>query len=159
MLGGPTRENIAEAVFAMLLRVDGFRYVSRRIRMPGPSVGALSDDQLPALFLWGDGPTTYARQPDGMLIRVIEMQAMLFFRAPCPPEDGENWQTGSTVANALLDALEAEVLTPDDNVRNVNTLGGLVDRCWIEGVVHVATGDTDPERLGAARVPIKVRIP
>jgi hypothetical protein len=48
-------------------------------------------------------------------------------------------------------------LAPDDRNRNVFTLGGLVYRCWIEGMIKIAPGDDDGQ--GMAIVPIHILLP
>ncbi len=44
-------------------------------------------------------------------------------------------------------------------MQNRLTLGGLVSWCRIEGRTVVETGDTDPEGLGGALIPLKILVP
>lgn len=149
----PTREQVAEAVFGCLLRANGFSVIARRVRLPPE----LREEEMPALFLWGDGVDVYTAEPRGVgMKRVLEMHASVVFRFR---PDNSNWRTGSEVLNPLIDEIERVVMQPDDVYANANTLGGIVHRCWIEGKVSKATGDIDPEGLGGAIVPIKVMIP
>jgi hypothetical protein len=148
-----SREQIADAVFALLQNVPGLRTVSRRTRLPTQ----IGQNEMPALFLWGDGVDLYTKEPRGAgLRRVYEMHAVLLFVSP--HQDGDD-RTGAEVMHPLLDEIERVVTAPDDFLANANTLGGMVERCWIEGEVVKATGDTDPKGIGAAVVPIKVMVP
>ncbi len=61
---------------------------------------------------------------------------------------------GSSVLNPLLDSLDAALL-PDDR-DGLQTLGGLVLDCRIEGTIIKALGDAEPSGLCGIIVPVRI---
>lgn len=88
---------------------------------------------------------------------------MLMIWAP-KPRDLQNLgapdqtTTGATLVNTLLEALEA-VFVADNAATGCFTLGGLVQRCWIEGTVTKVSGDLDPNGQAFLAVPVSILIP
>lgn len=61
----------------------------------------------------------------------------------------------SATLNYVLDAL-MRVLEPDP-IREVQTLGGLVHNCWIEGQIELHAGDLDGQAIVV--IPIRILLP
>jgi hypothetical protein len=138
-----TREPIYAALFALIQSAAPFVTTSRRLRH-WSDVGAAEQ---PALFMIQKSETAEERRPLPIKWRArvdlyIYAQASGELTAP------------AAVLNPLLDAIET-VLAPDP-VSHVQTLGGLVQHCWIAGRI-----ETDEGVLGGqtvAIVPIELLI-
>jgi hypothetical protein len=67
----------------------------------------------------------------------------------------------ASVLNALLAAIETalapQVTWEGLSIQNVQTLGGLVEHCWIEGILDKASGHTGGQAI--AVVPIRMLVP
>lgn len=148
----PTREQVMAALFAKLNNhVTGIQTYSRRITLPA-EVGKL---QLPALFLYRLRETI---EPGGGAAppkRHWDVWIVVVFR------NTEKTVAGDTILNPILDSIE-DALKPSGagwvGLGN-QTLGGLVQQCKIEGELHLEPGDTDPQGLGGAVIPLHIVIP
>ncbi len=137
------REPIYAALFILAAGAAGFATTSRRLRHwsdVGPA-------EQPALFVIQKSETAEERRPLPAKWRA-RVDLYLYAHAPddsTPP---------ATAMNPLLDAVET-ALAPDP-VSNVQTLGGLVQHCWIAGRI-----ETDEGVLGGqavAIVPIEILV-
>jgi hypothetical protein len=63
---------------------------------------------------------------------------------------------GSTQLNILIGKIE-DALAPDDASTLVQTLGGVADRCWIEGEADVDPGVFGQQQFAA--MPVKILVP
>jgi hypothetical protein len=146
-MSAPTRETVMQALFARLQNVPGIVSTSRRMTMPQLVAPA---DQ-PCLMLWEQPEIAKNRTglPD---LRQWEAWIVVVFT------NTDASIAGATIINPILDAIET-VFAPDDQGRNLCSLGGLVHYARIEGTVIKETGDTDTTGLGGAVVPIKILPP
>lgn len=128
------REAIYAALFAVLNgNVTGVNYYSRRIS----SFTQIDPSILPALFLNEVGEH-YGQQRLNMPSRVTLLAQIWLYTAVQLDEDIPAQQT-----NNIMDALET-VIAPNTPGEPSQTLGGLVQHCWIEGRVtdYAATQQT-----------------
>ena len=141
-----TREPIAVALFTKLQGVAQFATASRRLKTWQDVTPA---DQ-PALFLASRTELATWQAPGLGVIWQIFFDAYVYVNTGT-----DQTIAPSTVMNPLLDAIE-QVLLPDNLITNKQTLGGLVQHCWIEGRI-----DTDEGLLGSqgvAIIPIVVKV-
>lgn len=148
------------ALFAPLAIANGgiFQTIGRQhVRPP-----TLTDDQQPALFVVQQRETTKPG-PRGLPGKVtLTGFLVVYFVAPMPLLEPTGAETilGSTMLNAFLLAINQAIaptsLDPQ-TMQPVQTLGGLVSHCWIEGDTDMDTGVFTQQ--GAAIVPVKILIP
>ena len=137
------REPIYAALFALVQSAASFVTVSRRLRHWSDVAAA----EQPALFQIQKSETAEERRPLPVKWR-LAVDLYLYAHAPdelTPP---------ATVLNPLLDALEA-ALAPDP-VSHVQTLGGLVQHCWIAGRIQTDEGVLGGQSV--AIVPVEVLV-
>ena len=137
------REPIYAALFALVQSAAPFVTVSRRLRH-WSDVGAAEQ---PALFMIQKTETAEERRPLPVKWRA---SVDLYVYAQAPDET----TAPSTVLNPLLDALEA-ALAPDP-VSHVQTLGGLVQHCWIAG--RIATDEGVLGGQSVVIVPVEILV-
>ena len=132
------REPIFAALFALLSGVPGLVVKSRKLR----HWNDVPPEQQPALFL-ALGPQSPEYTTRGAPARwTLRAEVYVYVRAP---ED----TVPSTVLNTVLDSIEA-ALEPSPAAGGVGAaLGGLAQRCWIDGTI-----ETDEGTLGAQAVAI-----
>lgn len=160
----PTREAIFTALYALLtpLSPDTFKTVTRRMIMPANVTSQIT----PMLVLRElDETATYGR-PGADILPVTEYNADLVIYFINPEKDEMNpsdpyLTAGSTILNPLIDAVH-NALAPDDlssgRLRLRTSNEPLVAWCRIEGQTIYETGDTDPEGLGGAQIPVKIMV-
>lgn len=139
------RENILNALFALLQTAGPFPTASRRVGMVQDIV------DFPALFLVSTG-TQYERpQVRGLPSkRTLDVQVWIY------SDVGKDTDTvPETAMNTLLDAVE--VAMAPSVVSGVQTLGNQVSHAWIEGEAELFPGVLDG--IAMAIVPIKILIP
>lgn len=123
---------------------SGFRTTGRRLQFP--------DDvsEQPALFV-RYLTDEYPLRPTGMPPKpVMECELWVYARSGNDPD-----MIPDQALNPLIDAIEYS-LRPDP-ASNVQTLGGLVVHCWIEGKIEKNPGDLDNQAM--AVIPIKMLAP
>lgn len=133
------------ALFTRLQGAAGFLTASRELQI-------FSDvkDQ-PGLFLV-DRAESYPGRATGMpTVVIFDAEAWVYINTP---------PLGPAL-NTLLDAIDTVLApTPVFNgvlLQNTQTLGGLVQHCWIEGTVEKAF--SHKQRQGIAVVPIRMLVP
>ena len=137
------REPVYAALFALVQNAAPFVTASRRLRHWSDVAAA----EQPALFAIQKSETAEERRPLPVKWRA-RVDLYLYAQAPdelTPP---------ATVMNPLLDAVEA-ALAPDP-ASHVQSLGGLVQHCWIAGRI-----ETDEGILGGqavAIVPVEILV-
>lgn len=149
-MAGVTREQIWAALFAKLstlLAPSGpFVTVERRVRswekVPASAQPYLAQTQLSEVS---------RRVP--LLPRELTLHGRLFIYAKPPDKDS----SGGAALNALIDAVELTALAPDSPRGEINTLGGLVYGCWVEGEILTYEGSLDGQAV--AVVPIVIIVP
>jgi hypothetical protein len=141
-----SREACFTALFNLLsaLKTSGaVATCDRRVKL----IGDVGNAELPAIYLAGDKGSY--EQDQGMPPKRT-LGALIYVYAANP----DRHTSAGIVLNGLLDGIEA-ALAPDWT--GVQTLGGLVAHCWIEGSVEVFEG-AQGERA-AAIVPVKMLMP
>ena len=136
-----SREPIYAALYAKLAAVSGFRTVSRRLKH---WTDTPASDQ-PALFVIQRRETVQT-VPGLNPVYTLEVDAYIYAQAP-------STDAPSQVLNPLLDALTATLLPDASN--NKQTLGGLVQHAWIEGVIETDEGVLGNQ--GVCIVPIRIK--
>lgn len=138
------REPLYAALFALLQQVPGIVTCSRRLRH-WSDVGR---SEQPALFLAQVRETATPGDPAHGLPTKWLLQADLYLYVY-----GDSRSPPGIRLNPLLDAIEA-ALAPTGPMQRTQTLGGLAERCWIEGDI-----DTDEGTLGdqaVAIIPVRI---
>lgn len=140
-----SREPIMAALFAKLQTVQGFATSSRRLL-------ALEDIQnadLPALYLTQRTEKVETKPPGMNPVSVFTCDVHLYITT-----GADRTVAPDTILNPLVDAIAA-VLAPDNVVTNRQTLGGLVQHCWIEGLIEYFEGVLGP--VGVVIIPIVIK--
>lgn len=142
------RDAILDALFLRLKTKLGTNVttIGRRHMMPPTLTTAMQ----PALFVV-QGPEEKQPHPRGTSGKLI-MHAMLVAYV----YDTASRPDGTTLLNILIGQIE-DAIAPDNASTPVQTLGGLVDRLWIEG-----QSDIDPGVFGqqaVAIIPVHILVP
>lgn len=153
----PTRDAVMDALYALIDYGNGtgpgatlgFKSSWRKL----PPYEVLSSEKQPAIIM-----SLYQEhimhEGRGLPVkRQYNVQFTIF--AMCNQE-----ALGDDVLNPLLDQLMYTALAPDDHGPNgepVCTLGGLVNRVWIEGTIHRDPGDLTGQI--ACTVPVYILVP
>lgn len=140
------REAIYSALFARLQGIPGLASTSRKLR----HWSDVGQSEQPALFCAQGSQTALPGDPTLGLPTKWTLNADLYLYART---DGE--QVSAAVLNPILDAIEA-ALKPDNPTRRTQTLGGLVERCWIEGEIQTDEGTLGDQAV--AIVPIRMLV-
>ncbi len=140
------RESILSALFTLVSNSASFNTASRRLQL-WSSVAATDK---PALFLCERGET-YARASEAVPESVtLNVDIYIYIDA------GKDQSTvPATTLNTLIDAIDS-ALAPNF-LTGLQTLGGLVSHCWIEGKVMKDAGDLDGD--GIAVIPVRILVP
>ena len=141
-----TRNQIINALFALLQNASGFNYSSRKIKLWSDT----PPEQRPALFLMEHGEQ-YERVATGQPPKItLECTVFIYTNAiqqEVPPP--------AASLDDILDAID-KALAPD-LISNAQTLNGLCSHCWIEGRIVKTPGDLDGD--GIAIIPIRILVP
>ena len=143
-MAATTREQVMAALLAQLSPLANFNTV-QRVDLPW---SALGDIQQPALILI-EGVERHERPLSGPAKRTLRVAAIVYAR-----NDGES-TAGDTILNPLIEAVET-ALAPSP-MTALNTLGGQVAHCWIEGDLERDPGDTGNQAF--AIIPINILVP
>lgn len=145
-MASPTREEVIEALFTLLQTAPGFNLYSRRLRMWTD----VPPEQQPALFLveHSEARLNNLRGTPGRLQLMANVWIMV--------KTTDTTVIGGELLNDLIDAVEGVINNVDPKI-NVQTLGGLVNRCWVNGTIIKDPGDIDGQAL--AIVPINILVP
>jgi hypothetical protein len=140
------REAIYQALFNLVRNAATFKTASRRVKL---WMDVNASDR-PAVFVAQRGES-YVRNSEAVPQKVtLKAEIILYTDAGKDPKT-----TPATELNNLIDAIDA-ALAPNP-VTGVQTLGGLVSHCWIEGDVMTDPGDLDGD--GMAVIPVRILIP
>jgi hypothetical protein len=121
------REAIYSALFSHLAAAAPFAYTSRRLK----HWTDLQPAEKPALMVIQKNET--AHRIHGFPPKwTLEVDIYVYCQAP------DEYKSASTVLNPLIDAIESALAPPP--YAEVQTLGGLVDHCWIEGKTQTDEG-------------------
>lgn len=138
------REPIYKALFDRINEINGISTCSRILQ----HWDDVSPNMQPALFLAQDSQGV--GQVTGFPSKYV-LGAKLWIYT----HRDTNGEVPATQINNILDAVDA-ALAPDPQTLNKQTLGGLVEHCWIDGSI-----DTDEGLLGnqaVAIVPIRMLV-
>lgn len=141
----PSRETIGAALFSQVATAAGFATSGRRVVM------WTKISEFPALFLNAVG--NHYPAPENRHLppkRTLAYEIWIYSSAGKDPN-----AVPESALNDLVDAVEA-ALAPSV-VTNVQTLGGIVSHCWIEGQVELFSGVLDG--IAKAIVPVKILVP
>jgi hypothetical protein len=125
------REQIYTALFALLQNAANFKTVGR-VWVPS---NKLDPPQLPALFLVENNEHARQTAPGRPAKWLLDVDVVIYTR-----NEGESQVPGAEsyvpamALNNLLDAVESALAPPSST--NVQTLGALVQHCWIEGEIE-----------------------
>jgi len=140
------REPIYEALFAVITGAASFATASRRLR----HWSAVAAAEQPALFQVQKRES--AKQAEGApTVWRAELDLYVYCQA------ADDVIAPTSALNPLLDAIEAALAPAGaDQLAGVQTLGGLVKHCWINGPI-----ETDEGALGGqavAIVPVEILV-
>jgi hypothetical protein len=145
------REAIAATLFTIVQaeagKVVNLVTSSRKLR----HFDSVKSAEMPALFQ-AQNPETYERTvADGPPKRTMHFRIWLYTADAQQPEVIPSQQI-----NNMVDAIEA-AFAPSP-LTGMFTLGGLVHRCWIEGIIEIYEGVTSDGK-SIAIIPIAVLMP
>jgi hypothetical protein len=143
-----TREAALAALFGRLQTISCIPppvTFGRRVRLAAD----LPPEQQPALFQIVRRETYTGGERAGLRKLTQEVALIFYFRA-------DGGQVGDAIINAFLDGLD-QLLAGDDPGTGNLTLGGLVQRVWIDGEAFRDSGDLDNQ--GLVIVPLKLQFP
>ena len=146
------REDVAAALFSTLTTATAPQWVTkgRRLRI-WTDVPAT---QRPAMFLV-EHHETYAQRSEKLTIKEMEFNIFVYLNTK-----SNSYPSGGAQLNAVMDQIDAALApTGGDILRGpyTNTLGGLVQHCFISGAVIKVPGDLDGD--GLLVIPVKVLVP
>jgi hypothetical protein len=142
-----TREQILNALLAVLTTTGSFALVSRRDRAPEQ----IGPGQSPALFLIDKGEHYERKSLNLPPIRTLRVEAIFY------NDVGADLNLiPTTIVNNALDALDA-AMAPDNPRTGLFTLGGLCYSCLISGEMPKVSGAKTGK--GGAIVPIEIELP
>jgi hypothetical protein len=146
----PGRNRIIEALLAQFRQnLPRFALIERR-RQHWSKV-----DKFPALFVRHINDA-YPAHPSGLPGKITLWAEAWIYSRPVGPEIPPEIEL-----NDLLDEVEAAIapvpVFNGTSIDNVQSLGGLVTHCWIEGRIIIDPGDIDGR--GKAVVPIAMLAP
>lgn len=143
------REDIYNALFLKLKSAYQFKTATRRVR----HWDAFKNEQGPVLVMIEEGET-YEPEFTGEPTKVtLDVTAMVYFWVSGKIGDGPD--APISLLNPIVDALEAAI-APDPTTQ-AQTLGGVVNRVWIDGKILKSSGDQD--NVAIAMIPIKMVVP
>jgi len=153
------REPIYAALLALLqVNLQGsppiFQTVGRRHVHPEE----LSPAQQPALFVVEMKESRVPRpMGTGGKLTLDVWLVMYCFESAINPAPGQETSLAATQINALLLAIETALAPQNGSYQNLQTLGGLVHHCWIEGESLIDQGIYSQQ--AGAIIPVKILVP
>ncbi len=139
----PNREQIMQALFALVSGSAPFIKASRRLKLWTD----VPESEKPAIFQY-ERDDVYSNGKQ--YLPIVEMNVELYVYTAPGMDSGV---TPISILNPLLDAIDAS-LKPSPAAGGRQTLGGLVSHCYIDGKVMKDPGDIDGD--GIAIIPIKI---
>jgi hypothetical protein len=138
------REDIMIALCTLVFGIADFKTTGRRVLLWSKVA------EQPACFVRNTGDLyDYAGIQNAK--RIMEVEVWLYSKA------GQNPDAVPGIAlNNMADALDV-ALAPSDMITGRQTLGGLVQHCWIEGHSEFDPGDLDGQ--AKAVIPIRILVP
>jgi hypothetical protein len=141
------REAIYTALFSLVSGSASFVTTGRRVKLWSD----MNPSDFPALFV-NQRDNGYSRGGEHVPAKVtLEADIIIYTSTGLDPN-----VVPATELNNLLDAIDT-ALAPSPVPNSRQTLGGLVEHCWIEGQIIVVPGDSDG--IGLAMIPVKILVP
>lgn len=138
-----TREPIYAALFALLKTAAGFNTASRQFK----HFSDVNSANQPALFLV-QRDESVATVPGMPSVSTMSCDVLVYVHT-----GGDKNTAPASILNPLLDAVFA-ALAPSQ-VTGKQTLGGLVQHCWIEG--RIETDEGLLQQQGYALIPVSIK--
>lgn len=135
------REEIMQALFNVVRDCGHWKTASRRLQLWSNVPSA----DKPAVFVVKKGEV-HPASTDGTGVR-IEAEIFIYM-------DSTGQGVPDSMMNPFIDGI-ANALAPNQ-LTGLQTLGGLVQHCWIEGKIMQDSGDMDGD--GVAVIPVKMLI-
>lgn len=139
-------ETIYQALFNRLSGIDGFVTTSRRLK----HFNNVAPDARPALFITQGNQTEV---PVKGLDAKVELEAEVYIYI----HEDDPTIPPSVQLNQMIDRVRAKLAPDHPDMCEYQTLGGLVEHCWIEGTIEVfeaVEGMLDDQ--GIAIIPIRI---
>lgn len=140
------RETIITALFNLVSNSATFATASRRLQL----WSSVASSDKPAIFICERGDVythTSEAVPESVTINVD-----IYIYTDAGKDQSI---VPASILNNLIDSVES-VLAPNP-VTGLQTLGGLVSHCWIDGKIMKDSGDLDGD--GVAIIPLKILVP
>ncbi|WP_173910747.1 hypothetical protein [Acinetobacter sp. Marseille-Q1618] len=139
-------EAIYQALFDQLANINGMVTVSRRLR----HFNHVANEQRPALFITQGNQDENAVKGLNAKIELAAEVYLYIYEA-----DSEK-AIGSQI-NHYLDAIREAIKPEYPEMCEYQTLGGLVEHCWIDGTIEVFEGvEGMIDGQGIAIIPIRI---
>lgn len=140
------REAIYSALFAKVQSIQGLVTISRKLA----HWSDVPPSQQPALFCVQGNQSAIPGDPARGLPTKWTLSVDVYVYART-----DGGQVPGTVMNPILDAIET-ALKPDNPMTRTQTLGGLVEHCWIEGDVQTDEGALGDQAVSI--VPVRILV-
>ena len=139
-------ESIYQALFNRLSGIDGFKTTSRRLR----HFNNVQPEDRPALFVTQGNQTEV---PVKGLDAKVELEAEVYIYI----HETDQAIPPSVQLNQMIDKVRKAIAPDFPEMCEYQTLGGLVEHCWIEGTIEVFEAvENMLDDQGIAIVPIRI---
>lgn len=139
-------ETIYQALFNSLSGIDGFVTTSRRLK----HFNNVAPDARPALFVTQGNQTEV---PVKGLDAKVELEAEVYIYI----HENDPSIPPSVQLNQMIDQVRAKLAPDNPDICEYQTLGGLVEHCWIEGTIEVFEAvENMLDDQGIAIIPIRI---
>ena len=139
-------ESIYQALFNRLSGIDGFKTTSRRLR----HFNNVQPEDRPALFVTQGNQTEV---PVKGLDAKVELEAEVYIYI----HETDQAIPPSVQLNQMIDKVRKAIAPEFPEMCEYQTLGGLVEHCWIEGTIEVFEAvENMLDDQGIAIVPIRI---
>lgn len=139
-------ESIYQALFNRLSGIDGFKTTSRRLR----HFNNVQPEERPALFVTQGNQTEV---PVKGLDAKVELEAEVYIYI----HEMDKAIPPSVQLNQMIDKVRKAIAPDFPEMCEHQTLGGLVEHCWIEGTIEVFEAvENMLDDQGIAIVPIRI---
>ncbi|QBK69676.1 hypothetical protein [Acinetobacter johnsonii] len=139
-------EVIYQALFDRLSGIDGFVTTSRRLRLWND----VAPTERPALFVTQGNQS---EAPTKGLDAKVELEAEVYVYI----HESDPSIPPSVQLNQMIDHVRAKLAPDHPDICEYQTLGGLVEHCWIEGTIEVFEAvENMLDDQGIAIIPIRI---
>ena len=139
-------EAIYQALFNRLSGIDGIKTTSRRLK----HFNHVAPDDRPALFVTQGNQTEV---PVKGLDAKVELEAGVYVYI----HENDSAIPPSVQLNQMIDRVRTKLAPDHPDICEYQTLGGLVEHCWIEGTIEVyEAAENMHYDQGIAIIPIRI---